>query len=82
MAYFSYKLNKKDLLKEQNGIEKYPKLLTKQRGLYRLICCNCVHWSQVHRTMMVDPMFMVVQNIRLFLVAVTPTAVAPIAVTL
>ena len=32
--------------------------------------------------MMVDPMFMVVQNIRLFLVAVTPTAVAPIAVTL
>ena len=32
--------------------------------------------------MMVDPMFMIVQSLRLFLTAVTPTAVAPIAVIL
>ena len=30
--------------------------------------------------MMVDPMFMIVQNFRSFLTAVTTTAVAPIAV--
>ena len=30
--------------------------------------------------MMVDPMFMIVQSLRLFLTAVQPTAVAPIAV--
>ena len=29
--------------------------------------------------MMVDPMFMIVQNLGLFLTAVTPTAVAPTA---
>ena len=32
--------------------------------------------------MMVDPMFMIVQRLRSFLTAVTPTAVAPIAVIL
>ena len=32
--------------------------------------------------MMVDPMFMIVQSSRSFLTAVTPTAVAPIAVIL
>ena len=32
--------------------------------------------------MMVDPMFMIVQGIRSFLTAVTPTPVAPIAVIL
>ena len=31
--------------------------------------------------MMVDPMFMIVQNLRSFLTAVTPTAVKPTAVT-
>ena len=30
--------------------------------------------------MMVDPMFMIVQNLRSFLTAVTPTAVTPTAV--
>ena len=35
-----------------------------------------------HQRMMVDPMFMIVQNLRSFLTAVTPTAVAPIAVIL
>ena len=33
-----------------------------------------------HQKMMVDPMFMIVQNLRLFLTAVTPTAVAHTAV--
>ena len=32
-----------------------------------------------HQRMMVDPMFMIVKNVRLFLTAVTPTAVAPTA---
>ena len=32
--------------------------------------------------MMVDPMFMIVQSLGLFLPAVTPTAVTPIAVIL
>ena len=32
-----------------------------------------------HQIMMVDPMFMIVQNLKLFLAAVTPTAVAPTA---
>ena len=32
--------------------------------------------------MMVDPMFMIVQGLRSFLTAVTPTAVTPTAVTL
>ena len=35
-----------------------------------------------HQRMMVDPMFMIVQSLRLFLTAVTTTAVAPIAVIL
>ena len=35
-----------------------------------------------HQRMMVDPMFMIVQGLRSFLTAVTPTAVAPIAVIL
>ena len=33
-----------------------------------------------HQRMMVDPMFMIIQSLRLFLTAVIPTAVAPIAV--
>ena len=33
-----------------------------------------------HQRMIVDPMFMFVQSLRLFVTAVTPTAVAPIAV--
>ena len=33
-----------------------------------------------HQRMMVDPIFMIVKNLRLFLTAVTPTAVTPIAV--
>ena len=35
-----------------------------------------------HQRMMVDPIFMIVQSVRSFLIAVTPTAVAPIAVML
>ena len=35
-----------------------------------------------HQTMIVDPMFMIVQNVWLFLTAVTSTAVAPTAVIL
>ena len=35
-----------------------------------------------HQIMMVDPMFMIVQNFRSFLTAVTPTAVAPTVVIL
>ena len=35
-----------------------------------------------HQRMMVDPMFMIVQSLRSCLTAVTPTAVAPIAVIL
>ena len=35
-----------------------------------------------HQRMMVDPMFMILQSLRSFLTAVTPTAVAPIAVIL
>ena len=31
--------------------------------------------------MMVDPMFMIVQSLRIFLTAVTPTALIPTAVT-
>ena len=33
-----------------------------------------------HQRMIVDPMYMIVQNLRSFLTAVTTTAVAPIAV--
>ena len=33
-----------------------------------------------HQRMMVDPMFMIVQSLRSFLSAVTPTAVTPTAV--
>ena len=33
-----------------------------------------------HQRIMVDPMFMILQRLRLFLTAVTPTDVAPIAV--
>ena len=32
-----------------------------------------------HQRMMVDPMFMIVQNVRSFLTPVTPTAVTPTA---
>ena len=35
-----------------------------------------------HQRMMVDPMFMIIQSFRSFLTAITPTAVAPIAITL
>ena len=35
-----------------------------------------------HQRMMVDPMFMIIQSLRSFLTAVTPTAVAPIVVIL
>ena len=35
-----------------------------------------------HQRMMVDPMFIIVQNLSLFLTAVTPTAVAQTAVVL
>ena len=35
-----------------------------------------------HQRMMVDPMFMIVKNLRLFLTAVTLTAVTPTAVIL
>ena len=35
-----------------------------------------------HQRMMVDPMFMIVQNVRSFLTAVTPTAATPTAVIL
>ena len=35
-----------------------------------------------HQRMMVDPMYMIVQNLRLFLTTVTPTAVAPTVVIL
>ena len=34
-----------------------------------------------HQRMMVDPRFMIVQHLRSFLTAVTPTAVTPTAVT-
>ena len=40
------------------------------------------HNNKDHQRMMVDPMFMIVQSLRSFLTAVTPTAVAPIAVIL
>ena len=33
-----------------------------------------------HQRMMIDPMFMIVQSLRAFLIAVTPTAVIPSAV--
>ena len=35
-----------------------------------------------HQRMMVDPMFIIVQNLTLFLTAVTPTAVVPTAIIL
>ena len=35
-----------------------------------------------HQRMMVDPMFMIVKNVRSFLMAITPTAVTPTAVIL
>ena len=35
-----------------------------------------------HQRMMADPMLMNIQNLRLFLIAVTPTAVKPTAVIL
>ena len=50
--------------------------------------CACVYVSTIfgfnkdHQRMIVDPMFMIIQNSRLFLNAVTPTAVAPTAVIL
>ena len=40
------------------------------------------NYNKDHQRMMVDPMFMIVQSFRLFLTAVTPTAVATIAVIL
>ena len=51
------------------------------------VTCSVVIISQSesnkdHQRMMVDPMFMIVQSLRSFLTAVTPTAVAPIAVIL
>ena len=44
--------------------------------------CQCQTPNKDHQRMMVDPMFMIIQSLRLFLTAVTPTAVAPIAVIL
>ena len=41
-----------------------------------------INSNKDHQRMMVDPMFMIVQSLRSFLTAVTPTAVAPIAVIL
>ena len=35
-----------------------------------------------YQAMMVDPIFMIVQNVRSFLTAVTPTAVTPTAIIL
>ena len=43
---------------------------------------NTGDFNKDHQRMMVDPMSMVVKKLRLFLTAVTPTAVAPTAVTL
>ena len=45
-------------------------------------CCDGVKLNKDHQRMMVDPMFMIVQSLMSFLTAVTPTAVAPIAVIL
>ena len=61
----------------------------KKRNIY-LICkfTNIVnadsreyfYLNSDHQRMMVDPMFMIVQNVRSFLTAVTPTAVTPTVV--
>ena len=55
--------------------------------MYRLLPRFMRHMSLVtnnkdHQRMMVDPMFMIVQSLRSFVTAVTPTAVAPIVVIL
>ena len=44
---------------------------------------NKISWynnNKDHERMMVDPMFIIIQNLRLFLTAVTPTAAALTAV--
>ena len=43
---------------------------------------GCIYWNKDHQRIMVDPMFMIIQNISSFLNAVTPTAVTPTAVIL
>ena len=42
----------------------------------------CYSLNKDHQKMMVDPIFLIVQNVRSFLTAVTPTAVTPTAVIL
>ena len=42
----------------------------------------CHFINKDHQRMIVDPMFMIIQSLRSFLIAVTTTAVAPIAVIL
>ena len=55
----------------------------KNRGLLtKIIYSRCNKINKDHQRMMVDPMFMIVKSLRSFLTAVTPTAVAPIAVIL
>ena len=44
--------------------------------------CSNIRSSKDHQRMMVDPMFMIIQNLGSFLTDVTPTAVTPTAVTL
>ena len=51
----------------------------RQPGILRGWGYNRYETSKVHQRIMVDPMFMIVQNVRLFLTAVTPTAVTPTA---
>ena len=46
---------------------------------YKLIYVLLIQ-NKDHQRMMVDPMFMIVQNLRSFLTAVTPTAVTPTVV--
>ena len=53
------------------------------------MCCSelnstvqCVYINKDHQKLMVDPMIMIVKNLRLFLPAVTTTAVTPTAVIL
>ena len=50
-----------------------------QTAHYTLHTTHCTI-NKDHQRMMVDPMFMIVQNVRSFLTAVTPTAVGLTAV--
>ena len=66
----------------KKSIKPLPVKLTKQSAENGEAEQTKLEENKDHQRMMVDPMFMIIQSLRSFLTAVTPTAVAPFAVLL